>query len=165
MIISTISGNFFFNNLGGLFGLCCGYLFSKFLHRYKWYTVIFSEFIATRKIIQDMSLVIDARTFFNLCIWLSYNEISEHEKHMSILKPDIPLSLNTIHSFERKEVIRDKVVQIVEKLRTIKLEKAAPKIKDGIKETLTYMDFPTQHWTWIRINNTIEHFNREIKRK
>ena len=27
------------------------------------------------------------------------------------------------------------------------------------------MDFPPQHWTWIRTNNTIERLNREIKRR
>ena len=27
------------------------------------------------------------------------------------------------------------------------------------------MDFPTQHWTRIRTNNTIERLNREIKRR
>ena len=27
------------------------------------------------------------------------------------------------------------------------------------------MDFPTQHWTRIRTNNTIECLNREIKRR
>lgn len=36
---------------------------------------------------------------------------------------------------------------------------------DGIEETLTYMDFPTQHWSRIRTNNAIERLNREIKRR
>lgn len=39
------------------------------------------------------------------------------------------------------------------------------KLQDGIEETLTYMDFSTQHWTRIRTNNTIERLNREIKRR
>ncbi len=47
----------------------------------------------------------------------------------------------------------------------MKLSSAAKKLQDGIEETLTYMDFPTQHWTRIRINNTIERLNREIKRR
>ena len=46
----------------------------------------------------------------------------------------------------------------------MKPAKAAKKVEDGIEETLTYMDFPTQHWARIRTNNTIEHLNREIKR-
>lgn len=47
----------------------------------------------------------------------------------------------------------------------MKLGSAAKKLQDGIEETLTYMDFPTQHWTRIRTNNTIERLNREIKRR
>lgn len=39
------------------------------------------------------------------------------------------------------------------------------KLQDGIEETLTYMDFPTQHWSRIRTNNTIERLNREIKHR
>lgn len=29
----------------------------------------------------------------------------------------------------------------------------------NIEESLTYCDFPYEHWTWIRINNVIEHVN------
>lgn len=47
----------------------------------------------------------------------------------------------------------------------MKLSKVAKKVEDGIEETLTYMDFPTQQWTRIRTNNTIERLNREIKRR
>lgn len=47
----------------------------------------------------------------------------------------------------------------------MRLSAAAKKLTDGIEETLTYMDFPTQHWTRIRTNNTIERPNREIKRR
>ena len=39
---------------------------------------------------------------------------------------------------------------------------AANKVEDGIEETLTYMDFPSQHWLKIRSNNVIERMNREI---
>ena len=49
--------------------------------------------------------------------------------------------------------------------KIIQLNKAAKKVENGIEETLTYMDFPTQHWTRIRTNNAIERLNREIKRR
>lgn len=58
-----------------------------------------------------------------------------------------------------------KAAQVAEKLQEMKLGSAAKKLQDGIEETLTYMDFPTQHWTRIRTNNTIERLNREIKRE
>ena len=33
---------------------------------------------------------------------------------------------------------------------------AAKKVEDGIEETLTYCDFPSEHWTRIRTNNVIK---------
>ena len=73
--------------------------------------------------------------------------------------------LKVIHAQESKEAAREKAVQVAEKLRAIKLTKAAKKVENGIEETLTYMDFPTQHWTRIRTNNAIERLNRENKRR
>ena len=46
-----------------------------------------------------------------------------------------------------------------------KLKEAAKKVEDGIEETLTYCDFPSEHWTRIRTNNVIERLNREIRRR
>ena len=37
--------------------------------------------------------------------------------------------------------------------------KAARKVENGIEETLTYMDFPTQHWLRILTNNAIDRLN------
>ena len=37
--------------------------------------------------------------------------------------------------------------------------------KPVIDETLTYCDFPSEHWTRIRTNNVIERLNREIRRR
>ena len=45
------------------------------------------------------------------------------------------------------------------------MKEAAKKVEDGIEETLTYMDFPSQHWLKIRTNNVIESMNREIRRR
>lgn len=77
----------------------------------------------------------------------------------------VALMLKAIHSQERKEAAREKAIQVAEKLKAMKLAKAVQKVEDGIEETLTYMDYPTQHWTRIRTNNTIERLNREIKRR
>ena len=72
--------------------------------------------------------------------------------------------LKAIHAQESKEATREKAAQVAEKLLEMKLSAAAKKVQDGIDETLTYMDFPIQHWTRIRTNNTSERLNREIKR-
>ena len=36
---------------------------------------------------------------------------------------------------------------------------------EDITKTLTYMDFPTEHWSRIRTNNLTERVNREIRRR
>ena len=35
--------------------------------------------------------------------------------------------------------------------------------ESSVEETLTYCDFPSEHWTRIRTNNVIERLNREIQ--
>ena len=53
----------------------------------------------------------------------------------------------------------------VAELRAMKLKEAAKKVEDGIEETLTYCDFPSEHWARIRTNNVIERLNREIRQR
>ena len=73
--------------------------------------------------------------------------------------------LKAIHAQEDKAAAREKARAIVQKLREMKLIKAADKVESGVEETLTYMGFPSEHWTRIRTNNTLERINREIKRR
>ena len=73
--------------------------------------------------------------------------------------------LKAIHVQENKEAAREKAASVVAKLREMKLSAAAKKVEDGVDETLTYMDFPTEHWPRIRTNNVTERVNREIKRR
>lgn len=77
----------------------------------------------------------------------------------------VSLMLKAIHASESKEAAREKAVSVVKKLRQMKLTAAAKKVEEGIEETLTYMDFPTEHWHRIRTNNLTERVNREIKRR
>ena len=60
---------------------------------------------------------------------------------------------------------REKAKAVVAELRAMKLKEAAKKVEDGIEETLTYCEFPSEHWTRIRTNNVIERLNREIRRR
>ena len=73
--------------------------------------------------------------------------------------------LKAIHAQESKKASREKAKAVVEELRSMKLKEAAKKVEDGIEETLTYCDFPSEHWTRIRTNNVIERLNREIRRR
>ena len=38
-------------------------------------------------------------------------------------------------------------------------------VRDGFSETLTYTEFPPEHWLRTRTNKGIERINREIRRK
>ena len=67
--------------------------------------------------------------------------------------------LKAIHAQESKKASREKAKAVVAELRAMKLK------EDGIEETLTYCDFPSEHWTRIRTNNVIERLNREIRRR
>ena len=77
----------------------------------------------------------------------------------------VAMMLKAIHAQKIKESAREKAQQVDEKLTEMKPSSAAKKLQDGIEETLTYIDFPTQHWTRIQKNNTIERLNHEIKRR
>ena len=78
---------------------------------------------------------------------------------------EVSMMLKAIHAQESKAAAREKAAQVAEKLREMKLKAAAKKVEESIEETITFMDFPSQHWTRIRTNNTLERLNREIKRR
>ena len=73
--------------------------------------------------------------------------------------------LKAIHAQESKKAAREKSKVVVEELRSMKLIEEAKKVENGIEETQTYYDFPSDHWTRIRTNNIIEQLNREIPRR
>ena len=73
--------------------------------------------------------------------------------------------LKAIHAQESKKAAREKANAVIEELRSMKLPEAAKKVETGIEETLTYCDFPSEHWQKIRTNNMIERMNREIRRR
>ena len=73
--------------------------------------------------------------------------------------------LKAIHAQEDKQAARDKAKAVAKKLKEMKLSKASQKVTESIDETLTYMNFPMEHWARIRSNNVLERLNREIKRR
>ncbi|XDD48755.1 IS256 family transposase [Leptospira sp. WS92.C1] len=73
--------------------------------------------------------------------------------------------LKAIHSQENKEEALKKANFVAERLTEMKLKEAAKVISDGIEETLSYMDFPSEHWRKIRTNNPLERIIKEIKRR
>ena len=93
-------------------------------------------------------------------IYLRRNWGGEYEKVKLVAK-----MLKAIHAQESKKAAREKAKTVVAQLREMKLKETAKKVEDGVEETLTYCDFPYEHWTRIRTNNVIERLNREIRRR
>jgi putative transposase len=78
---------------------------------------------------------------------------------------EVAAMLKAIHAQEDAEAAKEKVRQVVAKLRAMKLAKAAEIIETGIGETLSYYAMPAEHWRCIRTNNPLERLNREIRRR
>ena len=87
---------------------------------------------------------------------------SELRRMMEYVRKGDTVIVESISRFARNT--RD-LLELVEQLRSMKLKEAAKKVEDGIEETLTYCDFPCEHWTRIRTNNVMERLNREIRRR
>ena len=73
--------------------------------------------------------------------------------------------LKAIHAQESREAAMAKADEVAASLEGMRLGAAAKVVREGCLETLTYTDFPMQHWTRIRTNNAIERLNREIRRR
>ena len=78
---------------------------------------------------------------------------------------DVAAMLKAIHAQEDLDSALVKADAVIGKLKAMKLPEAAKKIERGIKETLTYMNFPGTHWIKIRSNNGIERIMKEIRRR
>lgn len=73
--------------------------------------------------------------------------------------------LKAIHAQEdRKEALR-KAKAVVQRLKEMKLAKAAKVVEEGAEETLNYYAFPSEHWRRIRTNNPLERIMKEIRRR
>ena len=73
--------------------------------------------------------------------------------------------LKAIHAQEDKDAAVEKAEKIKEKLKTMKLNKAEKILSDGLEETLSYYQFPSEHWIKTRTNNPLERIMREIRRR
>ncbi|MBM4116984.1 IS256 family transposase [bacterium] len=73
--------------------------------------------------------------------------------------------LKAIHAQEDQREAIEKLKAVAKKLRAMKLAKAAELVASGGEETLTYYDFPSEHWCRIRTNNPMERIMREVRRR
>ena len=77
----------------------------------------------------------------------------------------VSMMLKAIHASEDNEAATEKAQSVIKKLKRQKLNEAAKKLEDSIHETLTYYNFPSEHWRRIRTNNPLERILREVRRR
>ncbi|MGA7521111.1 MAG: IS256 family transposase [Acidobacteriaceae bacterium] len=73
--------------------------------------------------------------------------------------------LKAIHAQEDAQAAKEKARQVIEKLREMRLARAAEIVEAGIDETLSYYAMPPEHWRCLRTNNPLERLMREIRRR
>ena len=78
---------------------------------------------------------------------------------------DVALLLKAIHAQEDLEAARRKAGEVVARLHSMRLGKAAELVETAVSETLAYYAFPEEHWRRIRTNNPLERIMREIRRR
>jgi len=92
-----------------------------------------------------------------------YRNIFSHVPNTKV--KEVAAMLKAIHAQEDRPAAEQKAQIVIEKLRSMKLSKAAEMVADGVSETLSYYAFPRVHWRQLRTNNPLERIMREIRRR
>ena len=78
---------------------------------------------------------------------------------------EVAAMLKAIHAQEDREAAEEKIAAVIKKLKKMRLSNAAKIVEEGAAETLSYYDFPSQHWRSLRTNNPLERIMREVRRR
>lgn len=78
---------------------------------------------------------------------------------------EVAAMLKAIHAQEDRVAALEKASAVATKLETMRLNKAARVLREGVAETLAYMSYPREHWTRLRSNNMLERIMKEIRRR
>jgi putative transposase len=78
---------------------------------------------------------------------------------------EVVAMLKAIHAQEDRREALQKAAAVVEKLEAMRLSKAAGLVREGVAETISYMNFPREHRRCIKTNNPLERLNREVRRR
>ena len=68
---------------------------------------------------------------------------------------EVAAMLKAIHAQEDRQAAEEKIAAVTKKLKSMKLNNAAKIVEEEAKETLSYYDFPSQHWRSSRCGRTI----------
>jgi putative transposase len=78
---------------------------------------------------------------------------------------DVAAMLKAIHAQEDRREAHAKAMAVVKKLVQMKLKKASELLQEGVQETLSYYEFPREHWRHVKTNNPLERILREVRRR
>jgi putative transposase len=78
---------------------------------------------------------------------------------------EVATMLKAIHAQESRDEAVNKAKMVAQRLKEMKLKKAAQCLREGIDETLSDYAFPAEHWRRIRTNNPLERILREVRRR
>jgi transposase-like protein len=106
---------------------------------------------SVRLIISDacLGLAESAAEFFPDAAWQRcvvhwYRNIFSHVPSTKVR--EIAAMLKAIHASEDVVAAREKAIRVIEKLRGLRLTRAAELAEAGVEETLMYYAFPEEHW-------------------
>jgi transposase-like protein len=78
---------------------------------------------------------------------------------------EVAKMLKAIHAQEDRQAAEEKIGLVVNKLKQMRLYKAARLVQEGTSETLSFYGFPAEHQRHLRTNNPLERVMREIRRR
>ena len=80
-------------------------------------------------------------------------------------KDSVARKRKAIFAQESRPAAEAKAQTVIAELRSLKLNKAADCLENGLDDVLTYFACPASHWIRIRSKNTPERVHREIRRR
>ena len=78
------------------------------------------------------------------CVVHWYRNIFSHVPSTKVR--EIAAMLKAIHASEDLAAAREKAIRVIEKLRGLRLSRAAELVEAAVEETLTYYAFPDENW-------------------
>src|SRR5262249_49594650 len=102
-------------------------------------------------------------TVWQRCVVHWYRNIFSHVPSTRVR--EIAAMLKAIHASEDITAAREKAIRGIEKLRGLRLTRAAERVEAAVEETLPCYAFPEEHGRRIRTNTPLERILREIRRR
>ena len=97
------------------------------------------------------------------CVVHFYRNVFSHVPNAKVR--EVAAMLKAIHAQENREAAQSKATDVVEKLKAMKLRKAAELVDNAMDETLTFYAYPPQHWIKLKTNNPMERLLKEARRR